>query len=147
MTESTRKFQWQSTIPIILGISTILIGIWQYSDKQAQANREPFLKAQMKLLFEASEVVATLASTRDPIVWRNTADRFWILYWGPLSVVENRKVEILMVRAKNIIRTSKTEQLNLPVKKLQQTSLDLAHSIRNLIHESWNISLGPLGKP
>ncbi|TIT47937.1 MAG: hypothetical protein E5W64_15760, partial [Mesorhizobium sp.] len=80
---------WKTFVPWAISIATVLLGIWQYSDKQAQANREPFLKEQTRLLFEASETVSTLANTTDPAVWKNARSRFWTLYWGPLSLVED----------------------------------------------------------
>ncbi|MEX0346727.1 MAG: hypothetical protein AB3N20_17520 [Rhizobiaceae bacterium] len=59
------KTGWKTAIPWLLSIATIAIGIWQYADKQAQANRTPFLEKRLQLVFEASDTGATLATTVD----------------------------------------------------------------------------------
>jgi len=135
-------FDWKATIPWLLSLATIAIGIWQYADKQAQANREPFLREQMKFLFEASDVVSTLASTTDAKTWQDARARFWVLYWGPLSLVEDIPVERCMVKAGALVPPPEiAETPELPLKKLQNISYELAHLARNLVIQSWDAQL------
>jgi hypothetical protein len=62
--------------------------------------RKPFLQRQQELYFEAATVASKL-STLDPGTEREAArKRFYQLYWGELSVVEDELVEKAMVRFK-----------------------------------------------
>lgn len=132
-------------VPWLLAVTTILIGIWQYSDKQLQSNREPFLREQLRLVQEATEVVATLANTTDSEEWQTKRARFWVLYWGPLGMVEDRSIVQAMVEAGNIIpKTEQREVPELPLSALRQTALRLSHSARDLVLASWNVDLPPL---
>jgi hypothetical protein len=136
------RIDWKTLIPWAISIFAILLGIWQYSDKQAQANREPFLKEQTRLLFETSETVSTLANTTDPDTWKKARTRFWTLYWGPLSLVEDVHVEGCMVKLGGIIPApTQVEIPNLPFDKLRTASYEMAHIARNLMITSWDAKL------
>jgi hypothetical protein len=139
------RFDWKTLIPWLLSIATIAIGIWQYADKQAQANREPFLKEQLRLVFEASETVSTLANSTDEKIWQEARTKFWTLYWGPLGIVEDRDVASAMVEAGRLVPgTDKPGAPPLPLAALRQPSLKLSHAARDLILESWGVDLPPL---
>jgi hypothetical protein len=87
--------QWS---PLALSLATIVIGIWQFGEQSAQANREPFLKQQMDLAFEASSSAAQLANETDPDEWEKARKTFLRLFWGPLKMVENKKSRRKWVR-------------------------------------------------
>jgi hypothetical protein len=86
--------------------------------------RKPYLKQQMELCINASESAAVLASTHDYAMWEKARERFWVLYWRPLSIVEMPfgddigPVEQLMVAIGNklgpvkAIRNSRWERWN-----------------------------------
>ncbi|MBL29536.1 MAG: hypothetical protein CMM50_18555 [Rhodospirillaceae bacterium] len=135
---------WAIAIPWLLSILTIAVGGWQFWLKVDQANKEPFLRKQLELAFEASEVAAQLATTTDPETWEEARQGFWKLYWGPLAIVEDRDVEAAMVRFSKVIPDEPAAQITLPVDKLRVPSLELAHATRDLILESWNVKLAPL---
>jgi hypothetical protein len=138
-------FDWKIVIPWLLSVVTVAAGVWQYADKQAQANREPFLREQLKLVFEASETVAKLANVADPKLWQEARTRFWVLYWGPLGLVEDGVVARCMIKAGRIVPGPEQTALPpLPLTGLQQTSIQLSHAARNLILDSWDVSLPPL---
>jgi hypothetical protein len=144
---SAMSFDWKIAIPWLLSLVTVAVGIWQYADKQAQANREPFLREQLKLVFEASETVSKLANLTTPNEWQEARTRFWVLYWGPLGLVEDPAVARCMVKAGLIVPgPEKTEVPALPLATLKQTSIQLSHAARDLILSSWDVSLPPLQK-
>jgi len=136
------RFDWEILIPWVISIVTVFVGILEYSDKQAQVNREPFLKEQTRLLFEATETVSTLANTTDPGDWKKARLRFWTLYWGPLSLVEDVRVESCMVKLGEMIPAPTQAELPpLPFDKLRTASYELAHIARNLMITSWDAKL------
>lgn len=138
-------------VSALIGAATIGVGIWQFHtdsdrrDVNAQFEaRKPFLIKQMELCFQASEAASTLASGTNLENWRDAKETFWMLYWGPLSVVENPlgkeqgPVEMQMVvfgDALKLLQDSPT----LPIASLEQQSFDLAHRCRELIFDSWEI--------
>ncbi len=143
--------QWQVLVSALIGASTIGAGIWQFSeDSRRRAenaqfeSRKPFLVKQMELCFQASEVAATLASSTNLENWRQAKETFWMLYWGPLSVVETPlggeqgPVEKQMVVFGGVLEPLQ-DNPTLPLESLEQESLDLAHKCRELIFDSWEI--------
>ena len=142
------NLDWKIGIPWALSLATVAIGVWQYADKQAQANREPFLKRQLELVFEASETVSVLANSTDPIAWEKARARFWVLYWGPLSIVEDNRIVTCMVVAHKMVPEPQVKITpELPLTALQTTSLSLAHVARDFILESWDVQLPALPPP
>jgi hypothetical protein len=130
-------------VPWILTLVTVVVGIYQYSDERAQANRQPFLQRQLELSFQASEAAARLATETNPAEWETARKAFWRLYWGPLGIVEDRGVEAAMVRLGQLVPRDDAIP-PLPVTDLQQPSLALAHAVRELVLASWDVSLPPL---
>lgn len=137
-------WNWVITVPWVISLATLGIGIYQYSHTQEQANREPFLTKQLELGFQISDTVATLATEVDATKWEDARLRFWRLYWGPLSIVENRNVEAEMMALGRLVPKTPVEDPILPMESLQGPSYRLAHSIRELAIASWNVDLPTL---
>jgi hypothetical protein len=131
-------------IPWILTLVTVGIGIWQFTTQQKQANRQPFLQKQLELSFEATEAAARLATETDASEWEKARATFWRLYWGPLSIVEDPAVEDAMVKLGELVPSKPLPKPDLPMKSLQIPSYNLAHAVRDLVLNSWNVSLPPL---
>ena len=110
--------------------------------KQVEAARieaqKPFLQRQQELYFAAA-VAASRLATLDLGPERDAArKRFYELYWGELSIVEDKLVEKAMVRFADTLDdfeqkkfdkdsgTPKVDKLD-----LQQKSLELAHACRD----------------
>lgn len=143
--------QWQVLVSALIGAGTIGVGIWQFHEdsvrraENAQFEaRRPFVVKQMEICFQASEAASTLASSTDAENWRRAKEAFWMLYWGPLSVVESPlsgeqgPVEKQMVVFGNALKALQNSP-TLPLDSLEQESLELAHRCRDLIFDSWEI--------
>ena len=135
---------WKILVPGILTFLTLCVGLWQYVDKAAQANREPFLRQQLALAVEASEVAGTLASTSDPKAWQKAQNRFWVLYWGPLAVVESIEVEQRMVALGKLVPPPGADVPDLPMPALTQAALQLDCALREMILTAWQIDLAQM---
>ena len=131
-------------IPWILTLLTVGAGIWQFTVQQQQANRTPFLQRQLELSFLASETASSLATETNPAEWEKAPATFWRLYWGPLSIVEDRTVETAMVNFGKLVPKEPVNDPKLPMTSLQAPSYELAHVMRDLVLESWNVHLAPL---
>ncbi len=128
-------------IPWVLAFATILVGVWKFTAEQGQANKKPFLEKQLELGFQATETAAKLAVTTDVEEWKKARHTFWLLYWGPLSIVEDPKVEQAMVELGKLVPTTDEPVPPLPMSILQHHSYELAHAVRGLLLKSWNIEL------
>jgi hypothetical protein len=70
--------------------------------------------------------VAKLANVTDPEAWQEARTRFWVLYWGPLGLVEDPNVARCMVKAGTIVPPPQQEAVPaLPLNTLQGTSIQL----------------------
>jgi hypothetical protein len=131
-------------VPWLLTLLTAVLGIWQFTAQQSQSNRQPFLQKQLELSFQASETAARLATETNAVEWEKARLAFWKLYWGPLSIVEDPKVEAAMVKLGEVVPSQPQSAPKLPMKSLEVPSYNLAHAVRGLVLESWNVSLPPL---
>ncbi|HWZ40511.1 MAG TPA: hypothetical protein VNY08_19635 [Bradyrhizobium sp.] len=131
-------------VPWLLTLLTAVLGIWQFTAQQSQSNRQPFLQKQLELSFQASETAARLATETNAVEWEKARLAFWKLYWGPLSIVEDPKVEAAMVKLGEVVPSQPQSTPKLPMKSLEVPSYNLAHAVRGLVLESWNVSLPPL---
>ncbi|MBV8566303.1 MAG: hypothetical protein JO366_17760 [Methylobacteriaceae bacterium] len=131
-------------VPWLLTLVTVGVGIWQFSQQQQEAHRQPFLQQQLDLCFQASDAAARLATETDPAEWEKARKTFWRLYWGTLSIVEDRGVEEAMVEFGKLVPDAPVAAPTLPMKSLAQPSFQLAHAARDLILASWRVDLSPL---
>jgi hypothetical protein len=112
--------------------------------EQEQANRRPFLQKQLEICFEAVDTAGRLASVPDPVEWEIARAKFWRLYWGVLSIVENQQVENAMVALGKLIPEQPLSAQEHPMAELQDLSYNLAHSARDLMGPTWNVDLPAL---
>jgi hypothetical protein len=139
---SSKSQLWNAAVfAALLALVGSLFSSWA---TQRQANREPFLKKQLELCFEASDTAGRLASEPDPVEWEKARRNFWRLYWGVLSIVEDPEVEDAMVKLGGLVPQQPANRAELQLKSLQDRSYGLAHAIRHLLLKSWNIDLPDL---
>jgi hypothetical protein len=110
---------------------------WNFRSAKA-ARKQPFLLRQLDLCHDASLTAARLATLQDRAAWNEARQRFWELYFGPLSIVEDAHVKAAMETF-----GAELEGLGdapvLPAGSLQDPSYQLARKIRVLILRSWSI--------
>jgi hypothetical protein len=131
-------------VTVLTTAATVGFGIWQFAAQQRQANRLPFLQKQLDLCFQATETASRLASESDPAKWEDARQAFWQLYWGPLSIVEDRAVESAMVAIGRLVPAQRVAAPDLPMVALTVPSYRLAHAARELVLKSWNVKLPAL---
>jgi hypothetical protein len=108
-----------------LAVAAFLFGVLQYVQqqerelaarnnevaKQAAARDQEFMKPlwerEIATYFQASEAVATIATTRDEAVRRTAETEFWKLYHGPLVILETKDLSGAMQAFGNCL--AKTE--------------------------------------
>jgi hypothetical protein len=156
--------KWLPTLQILVTVLGFAFTIWQYRAEQArnrtataeqavkqsaeraeQARREkelsqrefmkPLLEKQQQLYFDAASAAATVASPASNALERRQAEaRFWVLYWGPLVMVETTEVSGAM---KNFGKCLRGEE-KCSAYELQSRSLSLASTLEAAMLKTWN---------
>jgi hypothetical protein len=126
---------------IVVTVAGLMWGVASVLQSRAIDARRPFLDLQLKLYQEATKTTAILATSSDATELASAERRFWQLYWGELAMVENGGiraqkggVEGAMVRFGDELRKQTRDQ-----SALQRLSLDLAHTCRDSLAESWGV--------
>lgn len=145
----------ETVIKILQGLA-IIVGIWAtwYAyQKQNEENRiqelkqreqtarefkKSFYEKQLQYYAEAAEATATLATEKkgseDYVKARRTFDR---LFWGRLSIVEEKTVEARMVQFKKILEAYEQTETEEIKEDLKQASLQLAHDASRYTINVW----------
>ncbi|MGZ2454821.1 hypothetical protein ACVIRO_007638 [Rhizobium ruizarguesonis] len=132
-------------VTTFIGVITIVAGLIQFGSTTALSVRQPFVEQQTKLCLSASENAARLATALDRDTWAKSREDFWMLYWGPLAMVEDvethapTRVEGAMVEFGDTLQHYDGSVL--PVPDLQQPALKISHACRDSIRSKWNVGL------
>lgn len=150
-----RRIGSEDALKILQGLA-IIIGIWATynefrkaadeartaeADRHHQAAREYrkyFYQKQFDLYGEAVEAAAIL-STEDMETddYKATRKAFYRLFWGKLSIVEDKTVEKSMMRFKTTLEDYENEESTTSQRDLEQASLALAHDARAYTLDVW----------
>jgi hypothetical protein len=113
----------------------------------SRSSREPFLKKQFDLCFEASNYAAQLATEGDPDKWDAARREFWRLYYGPLCVVEDKSVAQAMMAVGDLLPEAdfpRPDTVPITDEAYRNASIKLARTVRTLIRDAWGVHLGSL---
>jgi len=113
------------------------------SDRNTVRNDPVLREEAIKLCREASEVTARLASSSNKEDWTAARDRFWVLYNGPLYIIETKEkekspdqtspLEGAMVRFGRLLKESGDKPEKLPLTTLAQASLAVARACKDTV--------------
>jgi hypothetical protein len=125
-------------------IALLLGGAWtltQYflhkaeeRETRAIESRKPFLEKRLEIYSDLAVVTATIATSKNSKETDSAKQRFWILYWGPLTLVEESEVKKMTQEFGNCIRDSACAE-----SVLKARAEDVAASCRKSIGEGWGI--------
>ena len=133
-------------VTTVIAVLALIAGFLQFGTTSSYSVRQPFLEMQSELCRSAAEHAARLASTRDPETWKKSREEFWMLYWGPLAIVEDveaktHNVEEKMVQfGEELIKTNPSSP-TLPISSLEQPALKIAYACRDLLSSKWNAGI------
>jgi hypothetical protein len=144
--------EWTKFIVTTLGgIIVFGGGLYQYISTSSHTARQPFLEKQTALCFQASEQAARLATTVDQDQWKNSWSEFWMLYWGPLAIVEDvsgqkesgqkesiyAKVAPSMIQFGTKIKTIGETPKTLPADGLTGLAINISKACQVLVTSWW----------
>ncbi len=140
------------SLTILVTVLGFLFTVWQYRDEQAKSRQaaerqairdadvsqrefmKPLLDQQQRLYFEAASAAATIATASNAEDRRQAEARFWVLYWGPLVMVESTEVSGAMKAFGRCV----TGEDNCPPLEVRNRSLTLASTLEASILKTWN---------
>ena len=142
-------------VTTLITVVTIAAGFIQFGSTYARSVQQPFLETQTDRCFAAAENAARLATTVDKEIWKKAREEFWMLYWGPLAIVEDvapaadpgyvGEVQKMMVEFGNQLEQVKQiPPATLPLSYLENGSLDIAHACRTLLTSRWRVGVSSL---
>ena len=104
-----------------------------------QEAQQPFLKKQLELYLETSQVIGKLV-TLDPAEsdWKSAEARYWALYWSELSLVEHDVVKQAMQKYAGALSGYKAAPGTQSKSVLQDQTYKLAIALREGISSSWS---------
>ncbi len=114
------------------------------NETREQEFKKPFWQKQIDLYFEASEAVATLANSTNAAEKEKAEQKFWRLFYGPLVMVEDAKVERAMINIRDYLIACKSDPGECRDYKLGRLSLALSSSCKESLGKSWRIKLEQL---
>jgi hypothetical protein len=145
----------ESVIKILQGLA-IIAGIWatyyaykkqnedriiqerENIEQTAKEFRRGFYEKQFQFYSEASDATATLATERIGSKDYNDArQKFYRLFWGRLSIVEDKTVEAKMVIFDGLLNSYEQKGNEVTQTDLQQASLELAHAASRYTINVW----------
>ena len=122
-------------IAILATLTTILIGIFNYADKKESEFRKAFWEKRFEFYEEVTDLAPTIAITKDLDSVKDERQKFWTLYWGKLSMIEDQAVLNAMVNYGDDLYNQ--EEFGHTSSGLEQLSYFLARACRNSLKETW----------
>ena len=120
---------------LALGVANYLATVRRDVETRNLEARKQYLTRQLDLYTEATRAAAKLATSRPDSPESIAArQRFWELYWGELSMVENLEVEKAMKQMGDCLSGDCRG-----CSDLKRCSLDLAHACRRSLADSWGV--------
>lgn len=134
-----------STISIVVGIVLSVMNFRIAKEKEVESRKieaaRPFLELRQKLYLDALNNASILASkelhTEEEVT--KARKRFSELYWGELSLIEEKSIEQMMMAV------ASAEHLNDSVTATQGAVYSLAHKMRESLVKSWGIDTAKIG--
>lgn len=134
-----------SIVSACIAVGALLLGLYQFNYQQKQEAKKPVRERQLSLIFEVSDVTATIAALKPESEARKKAeDRFRTLFWGPIILAEDQDLLQRIVDFSNCLEegsralvgcASEVEQDT----RLKKLSLELAIERRKLVGEAWDV--------
>ena len=124
-------------------ITTVCLGLYQFTKQQESNRKQKYWDEQFTIYNEACETTAAIAVTSTLEESKTDRKKFWSLYWGKMSLIENQDVETAMYNYG--VQLELCENGKAELSSLQSLSYKVAHSCRDSLKETWSpVNIGIL---
>jgi oligoendopeptidase F len=124
-----------SWIGVLATLATIGSGIYQYSHSKDQEFRKAFWEKQYQLYSEATDIAAKISVAKDLQNVEKERAEFWYLYYGKMSIVENKAVYDAMVTYGKKLES--LEEAGRTSPELKQLAYNLSRACRESLKATW----------
>ena len=135
----TDLLEWLKSLAPIGAVAVFAWGVYQFYRSTELGFRKPYWEKLLSLYVDACSSAATLARTDSPQEWAQARNMFWKMYYGPLCLVEDQRVEEAMVNFGQTLEPLKFESPER--QELEGLSLRLAYACRDSIRADWRVPL------
>jgi len=141
-----------SILSACIAVAALIFGLYQFNYQQKQESKKPVRERQLSLVFEVSDVTATIAALKpDDEARKKAENRFRTLYWGPIVLAEDQDLLQRMVDFANCLEEGSREYVGCASDEEQDTrlkelSLELAIERRKLVGEAWDVKYDDIYK-
>ena len=135
-----------------IAVAALIFGLYQFNYQQKQEAKKPVRERQLSLVFEVSDVTATIAALKPSDEERKKAEnRFRTLYWGPIVLAEDQDLLQRMVDFANCLEEGSRAYVGCASDEEQDTrlkelSLELAVERRKLVGDAWDVKYDDIYK-
>ncbi len=162
---SDKLSRHSTVVSMLLAVLGFIFAFVQYGEQQqenrgaaeSQAKQErnihdrefmkPLWEKQLATYFEASEAAATIATSSDSLERQKARDKFWMLYQGPLVIVESPAVAGAMKAfGQALAAETNASPDSTTVKDFGTLSRELASAFQESLIEGANLSLDEFRK-
>lgn len=110
----------------------------QNAEQAAREYRKGFYEKQFQFYAEALDATATLATEEyGSADYKEARKNFYRLFWGKLSIVEDKTVEANMVKFEQLLNSFEADNNRIDAYELKQASLRLAHAASRYSIQVW----------
>lgn len=120
---------------VIATMVTVIIGIIQYNHSKDQEFRKAFWEKQYQLYSEVTDLAARISVADDLDNVIDERAKFWHLYYGKMSIVENKAVYDAMVAFGK--RLESLEKSGETAYELRAFAYSLARACRESLKQTW----------
>jgi hypothetical protein len=146
MTEQKKSWNLAPLITIFVAAIPVTVGLTQYYITRQTEFRKRFWEEQLVLYREATEAAAEIAIAPDLASAHTAREKFWKLYWGKLSMVEDQGVEKAMISFGAALGACESENEKMcfgigegtTPTALRKAAYTLAHCARFSLAMTWN---------
>jgi len=162
---SDKLSRHSTLVSMLLAVFGFIFAFVQYGEQQAanrqaaddQAKQErrvhdrefmkPLWEKQLATYFEASEAAATIATSSDSLERQRARDKFWMLYQGPLVIVESPAVAGAMKAfGQTLAAETNASPDSKTIKDFGTLSRELASAFQESLIEGANLRLDEFRK-
>ena len=143
-----RVAQFVSVITAFVAVAAFVVSLRQFNSQQEQEFKKPMWDKQLGLVFEVSDVAATIATLPPDSEERKKAEaRFWQIYYGPIVLGENQELFQGMIDFGNCLKSGPDcESEAQRSSRLPILSLNLTNKGRATLGLTWKINFDDLYK-
>ena len=148
--ESDRYKSWELWLKTLTLIGVVIGAIWAYftyTDTKQKEFYTTYWNTKLELFLETSKAASQVATATSVEDFNKARDKYWELFYGPLSLVEGDGVKKAMqVFSAHVPKEPLDSSAQLPMKSLEQPAYRLTIELKKELGQAWRDPFSELPK-